>query len=330
MTDENALLRRVGSGPILQATDWPVTINAVFNPGAVRLADGTTLLLCRVEDRRGISLLWAARSDNGIDGWRVDPEPALLPDPVNHPEELWGVEDPRIVWLPELERYAVTYTAFSPAGPAVALALTEDFRNFGRVGVVMPPEDKDAALLPRRVNGKWLMVHRPNTGLGASIWLADSPDLVHWGRHRPILTPRRGAWWDANKIGLSGPLIETPRGWLAFYHGVKMTGAGCLYRQGLALFDLEHPNPCRMRSDEWVLGPREGWERLGDVGDVVFICGTTLGDDGDTLNVYYGAADTCIGLAQCRVSELLEWLEKHSTGECLSRQSETPTVVPTG
>jgi len=318
--DENALLRRVGKGPILQASDWPVTVNAVFNPGAVRLADGTTLLLCRVEDRRGISLLWAARSDNGIDGWRVDPEPALAPDPVNHPEELWGVEDPRIVWLPELERYAVTYTAFSPAGPAVALALTEDFKRFGRVGVVMPPEDKDAALLPRRIDGKWMMVHRPNTGLGASIWLADSPDLVHWGRHRPILTPRRGAWWDANKIGLSGPLIETPRGWLTFYHGVKMTGAGCLYRQGLALFDLAHPTPCRMRSDEWVLGPREDWERLGDVGDVVFICGTTLGDDGDTLNVYYGAADTSIGLAQCRVSELLDWLDTHSAGECMVSQ----------
>jgi predicted GH43/DUF377 family glycosyl hydrolase len=318
--DENALLRRVGKGPILQASDWPVTVNAVFNPGAVRLADGTTLLLCRVEDRRGISLLWAARSENGIDNWRVDPEPALAPDPLNHPEELWGVEDPRIVWLPELERYAVTYTAFSPAGPAVALALTEDFKRFGRVGVVMPPEDKDAALLPRRIDGKWMMVHRPNTGLGASIWLADSPDLVHWGRHRPILTPRRGAWWDANKIGLSGPLIETPRGWLTFYHGVKMTGAGCLYRQGLALFDLAHPTPCRMRSDEWVLGPREDWERLGDVGDVVFICGTTLGDDGDTLNVYYGAADTSIGLAQCRVSELLDWLDTHSAGECMVSQ----------
>jgi predicted GH43/DUF377 family glycosyl hydrolase len=313
------LLARVGAGPVLRAADWPHTVNAVFNPGAARLRDGTTLLLCRVEDRRGISCLWAARSENGVDGWRVDAEPALEPDPANHPEELWGVEDPRIVWLEELGRYSVAYTAYSPTGPAVSLALTEDFRRFERLGVVMPPEDKDAALLPRRFGGRWLMVHRPNTGLGASIWLAESPDLLHWGRHRPMLVPRRGAWWDANKIGLSGPLIETPRGWLAFYHGVKQTAGGCLYRQGLALFDLAQPDRCLARGDEWVLGPREDWERLGDVGDVVFVCGTTIADDGETLNVYYGAADTCVGLAQGRLSELLDWLDKHGSGECSTR-----------
>ena len=328
MTGDNGLLMRHSRNPILSAANWPHTVNAVFNPGAVRLADGTTLLLCRVEDRRGISLLWAARSENGVDGWRIDPEPTFPPDPANHPEELWGVEDARIVWLAELGRYAITYTAYSPAGPAVALALTEDFQQFERRGVLMTPDDKDAALLPRRIGGKWLLVHRPFTGLGPSIWLAESPDLVHWGIHRPLLQPRRGAWWDANRVGLSGPLIETPRGWLAFYHGVKQTAAGCLYRQGLALFDLDHPSPCQMRGDEWVLGPREGWERMGDVGDVVFICGATLGDDGDTLNVYYGAADTCIGLAQCRVSELLDWLDKHSSGECLTRLAEPGVTVP--
>lgn len=316
MNPGNGLLTRVGRGPILQASDWPHTVNAVFNPGAVRLKDGTALLLCRVEDRRGMSSLWAARSANGVDDWVIDPEVTLPPDPASFPEELWGVEDPRIVWLEQEGRYAVTYTAYSPAGPAVALALTEDFRRFERIGVVMPPEDKDAALLPRRLGGKWLMIHRPNTGLGASIWLAESPDLVHWGRHRTMLTPRRGAWWDANKIGLSGPLIETERGWLAFYHGVRQTAAGCLYRQGLALFDAAVPDCCIKRSDEWVLGPREDWERLGDVGDVVFVCGTTLEDDGDTLNVYYGAADTCIGMARGRVSELLAWLDSHSAGEC--------------
>ncbi len=316
MTAANGLLVRVGAGPILSAADWPHTVNAVFNPGAVRLRDGTTLLLCRVEDRRGISSLWAARSANGTDGWQIDPEPTFPPDPANHPEELWGVEDPRIVWLEEEGRYAVTYTAYSPAGPAVALALTEDFRRFERIGVVMPPEDKDAALLPRRFGGNWLMVHRPTTGLGAGIWLAESPDLVHWGRHRAMLVPRRGAWWDANKIGLSGPLIETERGWLVIYHGVRQTAAGCLYRQGLALFDRAAPDRCLRRGDEWVMGPRETWERMGDVGDVVFVCGATLENDGDTLNVYYGAADTCIGLARGKVSEMLDWLDSHSGGEC--------------
>ena len=308
------LFQRHPANPILSAADWPHTVNAVFNPGAVQLPDGTALLLCRVEDRRGISCLWAARSNDGISGWQVDPEPALLPRPQDHPEETWGVEDPRIVWLEELERYAVTYTAYSQTGPAVSLALTADFRTYERVGVVMPPEDKDAALLPRRHSGRWLMLHRPRTGLGSDIWLAESPDLIHWGRHRLLLAARRGAWWDANKIGLGPPLIETSRGWLLLYHGMRRTAAGCLYRLGVALLDPVDPGRVLARGDEWVLGPREDYERQGDVGDVVFPCGYTIGPDSDTLFVYYGAADTCVGLATARVSELLAWLDTHSSG----------------
>jgi predicted GH43/DUF377 family glycosyl hydrolase len=310
--DNSQLFQRCPGNPILTAAQWPHTVNAVFNPGAARLPDGTTVLLCRVEDRRGISCLWAARSADGVSGWQVDPEPVLFPDPQNHPEETWGVEDPRIVWLEELSRYAITYTAYSQTGPAVSLALTADFREFQRVGVVMPPEDKNAALLPRRHGGRWLMLHRPHTGLGAAIWIAESPDLIHWGRHRLLLPPRRGAWWDANKIGLSTPLIETDRGWLMFYHGVRMTAAGCLYRVGVALLDAAEPGRVLLRGDEWVFGPRESYERQGDVGDVVFPCGYTLGPDRDTINIYYGAADTSIGLATARVSELLDWLVSHS------------------
>jgi predicted GH43/DUF377 family glycosyl hydrolase len=312
LTDSDSLFRRHPANPVLTAAHWPHTINAVFNPGAVRLPDGTTLLLCRVEDRRGISCLWAARSPDGFAHWQVDPEPALLPRPQEHPEEAWGVEDPRIVWLEELGRYAVTYTAYSQTGPAVSLALTADFRTYERVGVVMPPEDKDAALLPRRYGDRWLMLHRPHTGLGSDIWLAESPDLFHWGRHRLLLAARRGAWWDANKIGLGPPLIETDRGWLMLYHGVRMTAAGCLYRLGAALLDAADPGRVLLRGDEWVLGPRERYEREGDVGDVVFPCGHTLGPDPDVLNVYYGAADTCIGLAVTSVSGLLGWLDSHS------------------
>jgi predicted GH43/DUF377 family glycosyl hydrolase len=306
------LLQRHAGNPILTAADWPHTVNAVFNPGAVRLRDGTTLLLCRVEDRRGISSLWAARSRNGVDGWVIDPEPTFPPDPARHPEEIWGVEDARVVRLEELGKYAITYTAYSRSGPAVSLALTEDFRRFERLGVVMPPEDKDAALLPRRFNGRWLMIHRPTTGIGANVYLSESPDLVHWGRHRLLLAARRGAWWDATRVGLAAPPVETNSGWLMLYHGVKVTAAGSLYRTGLALLDRAEPWRCALRSDEWIFGPREHYERTGDVGDVVFPCGFTLGDDVDTLNIYYGAADTCIGLATSRVSELLAWLENHS------------------
>jgi predicted GH43/DUF377 family glycosyl hydrolase len=320
LTAPDSLFLRCPGNPILTAAHWPHTVNAVLNPGAVRLPDGTTLLLCRVEDRRGISNLWAARSADGVGDWQIAPEPLMPPDPARHPEEIWGVEDSRVVWLDELKRYAVTYTAYSPAGPAVSLALTSDFQAFERIGMVMLPDNKDATLLPRRINGRWQMLHRPHAGVSSDIWLAESPDLRHWGGYRRVLAARHGAWWDACRIGLGPPLIETDRGWLMLYHGVRQTAAGGLYRVGMALLDAD--DPCRVlrRGDEWVLGPHEDYERQGDVGDVVFPCGATIGPDGDTLNVYYGAADTCIGLATARVSELLAWLDGHSSPpECVVR-----------
>jgi predicted GH43/DUF377 family glycosyl hydrolase len=307
----DVLFQRHEGNPILTASDWPYPVHTVFNPGATRLADGTTLLLCRAEDRRGHSHLSAARSANGIDGWVVDPQPTFWPDPQHYPEELWGVEDPRITWVEELGKFVVTYTAFSKGGPGVALALTEDFKTFERLGLMMQPDDKDAALLPRRIGGSFLMLHRPIASSGAHIWMSSSPDLRSWGNHKLVLQARRGAWWDANRIGLSPPLIETPRGWIMIYHGVRHTAAGALYRVGLALFDLEHPDQCLLRGDEWVFGPEAPYELDGDVGYVAFPCGYTIRDDGDTINLYYGAADTSIALATGSIKSLLTWLDVH-------------------
>jgi predicted GH43/DUF377 family glycosyl hydrolase len=305
------LFRRHRDNPILTAADWPYPIHSVFNPGAVRLADGTTLLLCRAEDRRGHSHLSAARSANGVDHWVIDAEPTLLPDPRNYPEELWGIEDPRITFLADLGQYAVAYTAFSKGGPGVALALTEDFRRFERFGLIMQPDDKDAALLPRRIDGNFALIHRPVGEGAAHIWISLSPDLRNWGSHKMVLAARRGGWWDANKVGLSPPLIETPRGWLMIYHGVRHTASGNLYRLGAALLALDKPDCCLARGDSWLFGPEEPYERSGDVNNVVFPCGYTLGADGDTINLYYGAADTSIALATGSVRELLSWLDEH-------------------
>jgi predicted GH43/DUF377 family glycosyl hydrolase len=119
----DSLLRRHPANPILTSKDWPYRINSVFNAGATLLADGSTLLLCRVEDRRGLSHLCAARSVNGVDGWNIDPSPTLMPDPIGYPEELWGIEDPRITYVPELEQYAIAYTSYAKGGPGVSLAL---------------------------------------------------------------------------------------------------------------------------------------------------------------------------------------------------------------
>ena len=309
---DSLLFTRHCNNPILSRDNWPYPINSVFNAGAVRLADGDTLLLCRVEDRRGLSHLCAARSANGIDSWQIDAAPTLAANPAEFPEEIWGIEDPRITYVPELDQYAVAYTSFARGGPGVSLALTRDFRSFERFGVIMPPEDKDAALLPRRISGRWALIHRPVTPLGAHMWISYSPDLRHWGSHKIMLEARRGGWWDANKIGLCSPPIETSKGWLTIYHGVRQTASGHIYRLGLALFDLECPDKCLQRGDSWMFGPEAPYERGGDVNDVVFPCGQTIAADGDTINLYYGAADSSIALAKGSIRRLLAWLDENS------------------
>ena len=302
------LFHRHQNNPILTAADWPYPAHTVFNPGATILGDKTTLLLCRVEDRRGHSHLCAARSKNGRDGWMIDPTPTLVASPDEFPEELWGIEDARITYVEKIRRYVIAYTAFGNSGPGVSLAMTEDFHSFERLGIVMQPDDKDAALLPRRVNGNFALIHRPSDDSGAHVWISFSPDLRNWGTHKLMLRARRGAWWDANKVGLSPPPIETPEGWLMIYHGVRRTAAGCLYRLGLALFDLEKPDVCVARGDSWIFGPEAPYERQGDVADVAFPCGLTIGPDGDTISLYYGAADTSIALATGSIRTLLRWL----------------------
>ena len=146
----------------------------------------------------------------------------------------------------------------------------------------------------------------------AAVWISYSTDLRHWGSHKLILEARRGSWWDANKIGLSPPLIETEQGWLMLYHGVRTTAAGKIYRIGAALFDLKTPERCLRRGASWIFGPEEPYELFGDVGNVVFPGGYTIAPDGDTLNLYYGGADSCIALATASIRQVLDWLERNS------------------
>lgn len=308
--DRRNLFTRHDANPLLTAVDWPYPVNSVFNSAATRLADGTTLLLARCEDMRGISHLCAAHSANGVTDWSVDSEPTFLPDPVNWPEEVWGIEDPRVTWLPEKREFAVAFTSYSRGGPGVSLAFTEDFKTFRRIGMVMSPEDKDAALFPQRFDGRWLLLHRPaSENRPAHIWISYSPDLKHWGDSHILLEAREGPWWDARKIGLSTPPVQTDEGWLILYHGVRQTAAGSLYRLGAALLDMDSPSRVLLRSDEWMFGPDAEYERVGDVPDVVFPCGLTKGDDGDTLNLYYGAADSSLCLATASLSQMMDWLK---------------------
>lgn len=312
-TSPPELFERHSSNPILTCRDLPYPANSVFNPAAA-IVDGETLLLLRVEDRRGLSHLTAARSKDGVSNWQVDPSPTFAPSPETHPEEIWGVEDPRLTYLEEQRQWLVAYTAYSRGGPLVSLATTEDFCTFERLGPVMAPEDKDAALFPVRFDGRWALIHRPvpaNQSFGAHIWISFSPDLKHWGDHQILLRARQGGYWDANKIGLSPQPLLTERGWLLMYHGVRATPAGSLYRLGLALLDRDDPRRVLRRSSEWVFTPVERYERTGDVSDVVFPCGWTL--TGDGLRLYYGAADTSVCLATGSLDRLLRWLDDHGS-----------------
>ena len=301
------LFERHPSNPILTAADWPYPVNAVFNPAAATV-DGMTVLLARVEDRRGISHLAVARSPNGVDNWSIAHEPLLAPDDETASEQ-WGFEDPRVVWVAELDRWVITCTAYGPAGPAVFLAATEDFGTVERYGIVRQPEDKNAALLPHRIDGRWVLLHRPKTQFGGAhgeILLSRSDDLVNWSAPEQVLQPRAGAWWDSLRIGIGPPPVRTEEGWLLLYHGVKETVAGAVYRIGLALLDLDEPTRVLRRLPNWVFAPLEPYERTGDVANIVFPCGLLHDAGSDKVRLYYGAADSSVCLATGRLQDLLD------------------------
>ena len=298
------LFKRYEGNPILTPENWSYPANAVMNPAAIKL-NTETLLLVRVEDMRGFSHLTVARSTDGFTNWQIDAEPTLEAD-QNSREEKWGLEDPRTIWLEEQKQFAITYTSFSEGGPVVSLAITKNFKTFARLGALLPPEDKDACLFPRRFNGRFALIHRPIVRGQAHIWLSFSPDLKHWGDHRPLIKTRQ-AYWDCHRVGLACQPVETPQGWMIFYHGVRMTTAGAIYRLGLALLDLEEPWHVLRRSDEWILGPRAPYERVGDVGGVVFPTGVTVTKEINQLNLYYGAADCTVAVATANLSDTIDY-----------------------
>jgi len=299
------LFTRYEGNPIMSPEDWPYPTNAVFNPAAAKL-NSEVLLLIRVEDMRGFSHLTVARSADGLTNWEIDSTPTLEADQSSR-EEKWGLEDARIVWLEEQKQFAVTYVSFSEGGPVVSLAITKNFKAFARLGSLLPPEDKDACLFPRRFNGRFALIHRPIVRGEAHMWISFSPDLKHWGDHRTLIRTRH-AYWDCHRVGLACQPVETPHGWMLFYHGVRATTAGAIYRVGLALLDLNSPWKVLRRSDEWVLGPRAAYERIGDVADVVFPSGVIIHKETDQINLYYGAADSTVAVASAKLSGCIDYL----------------------
>lgn len=301
------LFVRDDANPIITARDLPYQANTVFNAGAADLGD-EVLLLVRVESCSGRSHLIVARSSDGVTDWRFD-ERALIHAADECPYETNGAEDARLTWLPERNEWVISYTGYTDQGPGVALATTRDFREIERLGLVMPPDNKNAVLFPRPIGGLHAMLHRPS---GGGIWLSYSPDLLYWGGPSVVLPPRGGPWWDAVRVGATFAPIETEHGWLVIYHGVKVIAGGPIYRIGAALLDLEKPDRLIARARRWLLGPQMPYERSGDIPNVVFSCGGFVRSG--ELWLYYGAADSSICLARADLAEVIALVNAESTG----------------
>jgi beta-1,4-mannooligosaccharide/beta-1,4-mannosyl-N-acetylglucosamine phosphorylase len=310
MVTRDVFLRWKGN-PIFTTDRLPFKSNGVFNPG-VALVDGEVVLLLRIEDQEGTSHLRVARSANGVDHWRLADKPLLDKGLPEYPFEEWGCEDPRITPIGD-HKWIIAYTAYSRYGPAVGLAATEDFEKVERLGIALSPSNKDATVFPHRIDGRWFMLHRPVTGAGEHIWYAstDDDDFSHWGQAGVLFPERGGPWWDGLRVGVGAPPIATDEGWLLIYHGVKETTERPIYRLGLALLDTNDPRRVLERSHRWVFGPEAPYEQQGLAANVVYTCGAVVRDD--EVWMYYGAADTSIGLAVAKLRDLLAFVHEQDT-----------------
>lgn len=279
--------------------DWlPVDEITVLDPrlvlmkrtGLLRLTFISHLRVVRSKDGRSI---------DSVDGAHFAPKEEY---------EEFGVEDARIT--PIGDAYYITYVAVSRHGVATAMASTNDFQTFRRHGIIFSPDNRDVLLFPEKIGGEYVALHRPNPGMHFSppgMWLARSPDLLHWGRPQPFLGAK-GAW-QSERVGGGTPPIRTDQGWLTIYHGNEKIpgeqGVG-VYLAGALLIDQDDPQQILRQSSGAIMAPEADFEREGFVPNVVFPSG--LVGRGETLLVYYGAADANTGVIEFSLDELLSAL----------------------
>jgi predicted GH43/DUF377 family glycosyl hydrolase len=291
-----ALVTRYPGNPILTKRDVPYPVETVHNAAVVR-AGARYVMVFRAHLRSGRSILGIAESDDGF-AFRVRPDPFLVPaasGPFAEAEE-YGVEDPRLT--PIGDRYYLTYSAYSRHGVRVGLAVTRDFETVERLALLTQPDHRNVVLFPTTIGGRYVRLDRPHTHIRPwSIWISYSPDLVHWGDSRPLVTPAP-YHWDELKVGPGAPPFLTPAGWLHIFHGAFQTMAGAVYRLGVLLLDRDDPSRVLGVADEWILQPEDPWETTGYVPNVVFTCGAVPEPDG-TVKLYWGGADSvmCAGTA---------------------------------
>ncbi|MFD2583586.1 glycoside hydrolase family 130 protein [Pedobacter vanadiisoli] len=238
-------------------------------------------------------------SDDGIHFYQPEEFPLLQGEGK---DEIFGIEDCRVSFIDDT--YYLTFTAVSGHGVGVGMRTTKNWKDFENHGMIIPPHNKDCALFEERINGKFYALHRPSSvALGGNyIWLAESPDGIHWGKHRCIIKTR-SELWDSARVGAGAAPIKTAEGWLEIYHGANERHQYCL---GAFLMDLNDPSKVLARTEEPIMIPKEDYELHGFFGEVVFTNGHIV--NGDELTIYYGAADEFVCGAKFSIKEILETL----------------------
>jgi len=247
-----------------------------------------------------ISHLRIARSKNGID-FIIDEKPAMM---AANKYEKFGIEDPRITFIDG--KYYINYSAISDeTGVTTCLASTTDFVNFKRLGVIFTPDNKDVAIFPEKIDGKYYALNRPSSGEfnTRDIWLSESPDLMNWGNHKLLMRSREG-YWDNGRVGSSAVPFKVEEGWLEIYHGASKDDRYCL---GAVLLDAEEPWKIIARGEAPIMEPEEDYEVYGFFGNVIFNNGVLY--ENGIIKIYYGAADTCIGYAEVAMNDLRKILK---------------------
>jgi beta-1,4-mannooligosaccharide/beta-1,4-mannosyl-N-acetylglucosamine phosphorylase len=298
---------RYSANPIIPRNLIPSS-NSIFNSAVVPF-QGQYAGVFRCDNKKREMNLHKGLSPNGID-WILEPDPILWrhADPETSAADYRY--DPRVLWLED--RYYVTWCN-GYHGPTIGIGYTYDFERFEFVENALLPFNRNGVLFPRRINGRYVMLSRPSdnghTPFG-DIFLSQSTDMVHWGEHRYVMGVKHG--WQSTKIGAGPVPIETPEGWLLFYHGVLTSCNGFVYSFGAALLDLDQPWKVIARGGSYLLSPQTLYECVGDVPNVAFPCAALYDQPTGRIALYYGGADTVTALAFARVDEVIEFVKTTS------------------
>jgi beta-1,4-mannooligosaccharide/beta-1,4-mannosyl-N-acetylglucosamine phosphorylase len=283
--------------------------NSIFNSAIVPYKDEFAGVF-RCDDKSRKMQLHTGFSKDGM-SWNIDSKPIQFHcDDKEIGRFVYGY-DPRVVWIEDC--YYVTWCNWYH-GPTIGIGYTKDFKEYYQLENAFLPFNRNGVLFPRKIRDKYIMISRPSdnahTPFG-DIFYSESPDLEYWGNHRHMMGPVQDSW-QSTKIG-GGPVpIETSEGWLLIYHGVLTSCNGYVYSAGVALLDLDQPWKVIYRTRPYVLSPQKLYECVGDVPNVVFPCSTLCDTETGRLAIYYGAADTAVGLAFAKVDELIEFTKNNS------------------